>query len=119
MAPAFTHVQQPHLTRTPGITVEATGPGAETVLLEGDIDVAFAGRLTDELSAEYARGYRHLTVDLADVTFLDATALEVLVHAHFWLRGVDGSMRLAGVGRTARRLMKVTGLDGVLTVAEF
>jgi anti-sigma B factor antagonist len=51
-----------------------------------------------------------LVVDLAEVEFMDSTALAMLLEARGRLRNGD-SFRLAAPGLEARRALEVSGLD--------
>jgi anti-anti-sigma factor len=56
-----------------------------------------------------------LVVDLAEVTFIDSTALGVLIEARSQLTDHDG-FRLAAPGLETRRALEVSGLDKHFTV---
>lgn len=55
-------------------------------------------------------------VDFGEVTFIDSSGLAALVRAHrnAALRG--RRLLLIGVGESTRRVLGITGLDGVLHV---
>jgi len=71
-----------------------------------DLEAAFA-----ELSAE-----RRIVADLERVSFLDSTALGVLVRRVRGLREAKAEVRVVLPRGTARRIFEITALDGVLPV---
>ena len=78
--------------------------GTRYVTASGEIDLSNAEALTAALEAP------QLVVDMTKVTFLDSTALAVLVKA----RNFADSFELT-VSRTVHRLLEITGLLGMLT----
>jgi anti-sigma B factor antagonist len=90
---------------------------AVVVRLQGEIDLYNAPALKDGLAEAIARGPRRLVVDLAEVTFLDSTALGAFVEAKSKLGHADG-FALAAPGLEARRALEVSGLDRHLAVHE-
>ena len=91
--------------------IEVSANGDRTVVrLGGELDIhttrAIRGVLLDAVSA--ASGI--VVVDLADVEFMDSTALATLLEARGRLQSGD-SFRLAAAGLEARRALEVSGLD--------
>ena len=79
--------------------------------LAGDLDLVTAPRLRAclrEFTGE------HVTVDFSQVTFVDSTALGVLVAAHKKTFLSGGSIVLHGVQPAQQRLMEIMGLTGYL-----
>jgi anti-sigma B factor antagonist len=97
------------------IDVDENG-GTTVVAASGELDAFVAGDLDDA----FARATRasHLVVDLRAVSFMDSTALGILVRA---VRAVDdraGEVRVVLPNGTARRIFEITTLDRVLPVSE-
>ena len=88
-----------------------------TIVLSGELDLAVANSLAATLEDQHRRARRYVRLDVSDVTFLDATALSVLVDAHFEFLAHRGTLTLTGVGRPVSRLLSLTGLGDVLLVA--
>jgi anti-sigma B factor antagonist len=86
------------------------------VELAGELDVANADQLADELYAHLDTGRRVLRVDAAKVEFMDSTAVGVLVAVNSRCREVHGSLIVTGVQRSLWRLLQIAGLDQVLLV---
>jgi anti-sigma B factor antagonist len=85
---------------------------ADTTVLsvEGDLDLSSAPDLKWALGDLQASGARHIVVDLAKVSFIDSTALGVLVGAQ---RALDQGIRMAVACRDENvlRIFELTGLD--------
>jgi anti-sigma B factor antagonist len=88
-----------------------------TIVLGGEVDLAVANTLAATLEDQQRRARRHVRLDVSDVTFMDATALSVLVDAHFEFLTHRGTLTLTGVGRPVSRLLSLTGLGDVLLLA--
>lgn len=88
--------------------------GISTVVLSGELDVADAGELAATLAREYCSVMVRL--DMAAVTFVDARILSVLVRANHDLRTRAGLLVLADVRPRIQRILRVSGLAGVLRV---
>lgn len=87
-----------------------------TVLsIEGDLDLASAPSLKWALADLQSGGRRHVVVDLSKVSFIDSTALGVLVGAQ---RAMDQGVRLAVAcdEENVLRIFELTGLDGMFEI---
>ena len=90
---------------------ERTLPSATNlVTVEGELDLASAPSLKRALSDVLATGTRRVVVDLGPVTFIDSTALGVLVGVQRKLHP-DTRMALAGAGTEVLNIFELTGLD--------
>ena len=98
--------------------VAGPAPHTTTLVLDGEFDLACAGRLCAVLDDEVRNGRKHIRVDTAQVRFLDATVLEVLLEAHTRLLARGGTLVLMGVPPRMQRLLDITGLDTVLFRAD-
>ena len=79
------------------LVVEAT-TAPRGFRIAGDLDVSSVGLLADALTPELARG-GELTLDLAGVTFVDSTGLQLLMQA---ARRLEGRGRLVLVSPQLR-----------------
>lgn len=96
------------------LTVTRRQQDGRTILhLVGEIDVATAPKLRDELSRAISDDAHDLIIDLSDVPFLDSTGLGVLVGRLKAVRLLDGDLVLAGAQERTMRNFKITGLDKV------
>ena len=80
------------------------------VSLAGELDLYNAEEVRRALLDTLADGAELLVVDLAEVTFIDSTALGVLIEARSRLSDRSG-FRLAAPGLEVRRALEVSGLD--------
>ena len=90
-----------------------------TVLaVTGEVDVATAPRLREQLVQLVAQGHHHLVVDLEGVDFLDSTGLGVLVGALKRVRLQEGELTLVCTQPRIVKVFDITGLLKVFTLHE-
>lgn len=111
-----TTVFSDHVARVTPVRTVAQDEWRALVALSGDLDIANASQLREELDAHLDAGRRVLRVDAAGVKFMDSTAVGALVAANTRCRELHGSLILTGVGRPLARLLQVAGLDRILLV---
>ena len=93
------------------LRVEQNGRGP-VVYVAGDLDIATAPQLRGCLRS--LRG-SSVTLDFSAVTFMDSTALGVLIGARQRLQQVGGSLVLRGVQPPQMKVLEVTGLAQAMT----
>ena len=86
--------------------------------LHGDVDLHGAPELRERLSSAIDSGASTIVVDFAYTTFLDSTALGVLLGAMKRLRDEDGGMQLVVARPEIRRIFEITLLDQVFPLQE-
>jgi anti-sigma B factor antagonist len=101
------------LRAAPVRAVEAVN-GAMVVRLAGELDLYNADEVRAALSQAMEGSPRRVVVDMAEVEFVDSTALGVLIEARSRL-GRDGIV-LAAPQLDTRRTLQVSGLDRHLRV---
>lgn len=84
--------------------------------LRGPLDATTTPCLDAALDQIIRGGYRHVVLDLAELDFLAAAGLRVLVRADAELRATGGSLTLTNLSPSARRVLAITGLDTSLTL---
>jgi anti-sigma B factor antagonist len=84
--------------------------GALVVSLAGELDLYNAEEVRSALREVLAGEPKVLVVDLEQVTFIDSTALGVLIEALSTMADRSG-FRLAAPGLETRRALEVSGLD--------
>ncbi len=82
--------------------------------LVGELDLATAPRLRDQIVSVVNGGVTHLVLDLARLDFIDSSGLSVLVVAFKRLRERDGELRLRSVPAQALRVLEISGLHRVI-----
>jgi anti-sigma B factor antagonist len=84
----------------------------------GELDLASAPALEDELDKALNGGTSQIVVDLRELEFIDSTGLSVLVKAHQRAQESEQQFGLVKGGAQVQRLLALTGLAERLTVAE-
>jgi anti-sigma B factor antagonist len=92
--------------------------GIPVVSATGEIDVATAPPLRDRLQALTTSGKSTVVVDLLGVSFLDSTALGVLVGALKRCREAGGDLPLVIAEPRILKVFEITGLTGVFPIFE-
>ncbi len=87
------------------------------VRLLGELDMATAGRLREELGRLATNGARLVTVDMSDLAFIDSTGLSVLISAVKRLRQQGGDMALRSPTPGTRKVLEITGLTEVFAIS--
>jgi anti-sigma B factor antagonist len=90
--------------------------GTPVLEVRGELDVSTAPELRDRLVDLCERGCTLVIVDLTDVSFLDSTALGVLVSALKRLQDAGGDLQLVIAHPHVLKVFEITGLLDVFTV---
>jgi len=99
------------------LELSVSDEGGETVVaVTGELDVTTAPELRERLTALIGAGSTTILLDLARVTFVDSTALSVLVAALKRLRQADGDLQLSSPLPSVRRVFEITGLTRLFTI---
>ncbi len=88
----------------------AVDGGIGLVAVEGELDLSSAPNLKWALTDTIGSGLRQIVVDLSHVTFIDSTALGVLVGVRRTL-GPGGRIAIAGSDEDVMNIFELTGLD--------
>jgi anti-sigma B factor antagonist len=88
------------------------------VAVRGEIDVATAPQLREILHATIKEGQATVVLDLLGVTFLDSTALGVLVGALRRCREMGGDLHVVVADTRIVKIFEITGLVKVFTMAD-
>jgi anti-sigma B factor antagonist len=86
------------------------------VELSGEVDLYTAPRFKVDLLELVESGVDTVVVDLSRVTFIDSTALGVIIGGVKRMRERDGRLVIVAGSRPVVRILDITGLDKVLTV---
>jgi anti-sigma B factor antagonist len=95
---------------------EHDAAGWTVVRASGEIDVATAPLLREQLTELVDAGTVHVVVDLEDVDFIDSTGLGVLVGSVRRARAADGDVRLVCTNPRILKVFAATGLHEVFTI---
>ena len=88
------------------------------VAVSGEIDLFTAPELKSAVVSAIDAGRTRIVVDLTETTFLDSTALGVLIGALKRLRTQDGVMTLVNRDPNIAKTFEITGLDQIFTIAD-
>lgn len=91
-----------------------TCAGHRFVAPVGDIDLATAPQLRQDLVDASHEGPTLVVLDLQQVEFLDSVGLSVIVGGHKRLRHEGGSLHLAAPSSIVRRVLGITRLDTLI-----
>jgi anti-sigma B factor antagonist len=86
------------------------------VSVGGEIDLFTAPDLKQRLLELIDSGQRHIVIDLSETTFLDSTALGVLIGALKRLRAHDGELVIVNRDQSIAKTFEITGLDQIFTI---
>jgi len=88
----------------------------QVVAVAGEIDLFTAPELKAALGEALESGRTRIVVDLTDTTFLDSTALGVLIGTVKRLRSRDGRLTIVNVDQNIAKTFEITGLDQIFTI---
>ena len=95
--------------REPPVSAVESLDGAIVVRLAGELDLYNAHEVRDALASAAEKRPERIVVDLANVEFIDSTALGVLIEARTKLENRRAFL-LASPGIETRRALEISGL---------
>ena len=104
----------PRVTSQVSLSDEAVDADTQLLRARGELDLYAAPELKRRLASAIDAGKTHIVVDLTDASFMDSTALGVLLGALKRLRVRDGALAVASEQPTILRILEVTGMNQVL-----
>lgn len=90
---------------------------AYVVEVGGELDLYTSPRLRSQIGELLGRGAKAIVVDLTETTFLDSSALHVLLDARTRLNADGSELVVVCPSPHVRRVFEVTGFDGLLRVS--
>ena len=102
----------------PQFRVELLKPSEAVAVvdLEGEVDIYSAPRFKEILLQGIDEGAQRIIVDLAKVTFIDSTALGVLVSGAKRVRPQNGTLDIVCIDENITRIFEITGLDRIFGI---
>lgn len=91
---------------------------AQIVEVSGELDLAAASSLEEELDRALDSGSPLIVIDLKELDFIDSTGLSVLVRAHQRAQESGLELGLVNPGAQVERLLSLTGLASRLTLSD-
>src|SRR4051794_19910622 len=98
------------------LTEDSIDSERHVVAVRGEIDLFTAPELKQQLTDAIEGGKTRIVVDLTQTTFLDSTALGVLIGAVKRLRTRDGALVIVNVDQNIAKTFEITGLDQIFTI---
>ncbi|MFF9817651.1 STAS domain-containing protein [Streptomyces sp. NPDC014006] len=100
--------------RRSGLSVESsTAADIQVLTVAGEIDHDTGRQLREALDAART-AHPRVVVDLAEVTFMDSTGINILLTAHNALTGAGGWLRLAAPTGPVLRTLQLVAIDTVI-----
>ncbi len=84
------------------------------LMLDGELDMAWAGYLVDRVEEILREGSADLRADLGSLRFCDSSGLAALLRVKRLCQKAGGSFRVFGATGSVAYVLKVTGLDAAL-----
>ncbi|HVO98104.1 MAG TPA: STAS domain-containing protein [Bryobacteraceae bacterium] len=95
----------------------ALDSGITVLSLSGNMTVGNQLQQFEGSVRELAKSKQNrIVIDVSRVTYLDSSAIGVLVACHGAARDAGGQLRLAGVSSRVSTIFKMTGVDKLLTI---
>jgi len=84
-------------------------------VIYGEVDHHAAKSIIEELDRQIDLAMpRHLTLDLAGVTFMDSSGIAVLLRALRRVRELSGSVKVVHIPEQAIRVLRAAGVDRLM-----
>ena len=93
-------------------------PGVLLLRLAGELDLAVTGRIREALDPAVDGAAQAVVLDLTEVAFMDSSVLKELLRARALLAEREGVLAVAAPGAAVRRLLSLTGTDGLLGLTD-
>jgi anti-sigma B factor antagonist len=98
------------------VVYETPSDDVGVVVLGGEIDIYSAPQFKEVLVNGIEGGARRVVVDLSQVTFIDSTALGVLVSGAKRVRPRNGNLDIVCTDENIIRIFQITGLDRIFGI---
>jgi anti-sigma B factor antagonist len=98
------------------LTEESLDDERHVLAVRGEIDLFTAPEVKAALGGAIDAGKTRFVVDLSETTFLDSTALGVLIGAVKRLRSREGALTIVNVDANIAKTFEITGLDQIFTI---
>src|SRR6059058_3476641 len=99
------------------LTQDALDHDRQVIAVTGEIDLFTAPELKAAIADAIEEGRTRLVVDLTATSFLDSTALGVLIGAIKRLRGRGGRLTIVNVDDNIAKTFEITGLDQIFPIS--
>ena len=89
-----------------------------TLVVSGRFDAHQVTQVQQEFDALLAAGARYILLDLSDVSFVDSSALAVMVRGMKRCRERNGDLLLCGLRQPVRIIFELTRMDRAFRIYE-
>jgi anti-sigma B factor antagonist len=86
------------------------------VIITGEVDASNVGALYENFAALAREGIQRLSLNLAELTFMDSTGLSFLVSVHKRAQALGGELVISAASTQIRQLFSVTGVDSYFNI---
>ncbi|MGW2836141.1 STAS domain-containing protein [Streptomyces sp. NPDC001286] len=90
-----------------------TADGIRVLTLAGEIDHHTGATLRQALDTS-STPLTRVVIDMGQVTFMDSSGINILIHAHQDLTQAGGWLRLAAAGPSVMRTLRIVGVDALI-----
>jgi anti-sigma B factor antagonist len=92
--------------------------GGAVLSVHGEVDVATAPALREAIVRAVDRRPARVVIDLADVSFMDSSALGVLVSGYKYAQGAGIAVLLSSPGPAVYRLLRTSGMIEIFGILD-
>jgi anti-sigma B factor antagonist len=82
----------------------------------GEVDLHATPQVGAEIARAIEAGVKHLILDLTEATFIDSTAIRVLLRGSDQMRAIGGRLEIICENENVLRVFQITNLDRVLDI---
>jgi anti-anti-sigma factor len=97
------------------VVLEPAWRGRHVVCPTGPLHVPQTSELDHTMRTRVRRGERHIVLDLAEVSSIDAAGIGVLMRAHRRMAAIDGVVRIVNANRWVREPLQRVGVFRLLS----
>jgi anti-sigma B factor antagonist len=98
------------------VDLARVGEDVAVIALSGEVDIYSAPQFKETLVKGIDEGARRIIVDLTNVSFIDSTALGVLVSGAKRVRPQNGGLDIVCADENITRIFEITGLDRIFGI---
>ena len=91
-----------------------TETGIWEFTLVGEVDISNAHYFRKQLEAALAEKKQNITIDLADLSYIDSTGLGVIIGVYGQVKKEGFSVKVLNPRENVKKLLTISGLDKIL-----
>jgi len=86
--------------------------------IDGEVDTIHAPKLREEAERLLGDGAHSLVIDCRDIEFIDSAGLQAMVQSYKAAQAKGGTVTVRDPSAFTRKLLRLSGLDGVLQIED-